>query len=361
MQSESAETQGLGDMQPWLDEQEQQEELFEHHRITADKGQSLMRIDKFLMSRLENVSRNRVQNAADAGSILVNSKPVKSSYKVKPLDLITIVLAHPPRDVKIIAEDIAIEIIYEDDDLVVVNKHAGMVVHPGYGNYSGTLVNALAYHFYPELLNQSIEDESVRPGLVHRIDKNTTGLLVVARNEKAMTHLAKQFFDRTITRRYLALVWGDFDHESGTVTGHVGRNKIDRKAMDVFPDGDHGKHAVTHYRVLERFGYVTLVECKLETGRTHQIRVHMKHIGHPLFNDELYGGRKVLKGTTFSKYKSFVENCFDLIPGQALHAQSIGFLHPSDGREMYFETKLPEGFESILNKWRIYIGSNNNE
>jgi 23S rRNA pseudouridine1911/1915/1917 synthase len=346
-------------MRPDIEEQEQgeQEELYEHHRIVADKGQSLMRIDKFLMSRLENVSRNRIQNAADAGSILVNSKPVKSSYKVKPADVITIVLAHPPRDIKIIAQDIPIEIIYEDDDLVVVNKIAGLVVHPGFGNYTGTLVNALAYHFHPELLDQPIDDESVRPGLVHRIDKNTSGLLVVARNEKAMTHLAKQFFDRTIKRKYLALVWGDFDHETGTVTGNVGRNRVDRKAMDVFPDGDHGKPAVTHYLVKERFGYVTLLECRLETGRTHQIRVHMKHTGHPLFNDELYGGKKILKGTTFSKYKMFVENCFDLIPGQALHAQSLGFKHPSGGREMYFEANIPQGFESILNKWRTYIGS----
>lgn len=349
-------------MNSGIDEQEQgeQEELYEHHRIVVDKGQSLMRIDKFLMARLENVSRNRIQNAMDAGSILVHGKPVKPSYRVKPADVITIVLAHPPRDIKIIAEDIPIEIVYEDDHLAVVNKHAGLVVHPGYGNYTGTLVNALAYHFHPELLGKSIESENERPGLVHRIDKNTSGLIVIARTERAMTHLAKQFFDRTIKRHYVALVWGNPEQDAGTITGHVGRNLVDRKAMDVFPDGEHGKHAVTHFKVLERFGYVTLVECKLETGRTHQIRVHMKHIGHPLFNDELYGGKKILKGTTFSKYKQFVENCFELIPGQALHARSLGFRHPDGGREMYFEKDIPDGFSKILERWRTYTGSTEN-
>ena len=346
-------------MNSGIEEQEQgeQEELYEHHRIIVDKGQSLIRIDKYLMARLENVSRNRIQNAMDAGSILVHGKPAKSSYKVKPADVITIVLAHPPRDIKIIAEDIPIEIVYEDDDLVIVNKHAGLVVHPAYGNYTGTLVNAMAFHFHPELLGQSIESENERPGLVHRIDKNTSGLIVIARNEKALTHLAKQFYDRTIKRHYVALVWGSPGQDSGTVTGHVGRNLTDRKLMDVFPGGEHGKHAVTHYKVLERFGYVTLVECKLQTGRTHQIRVHMKFIGHPLFNDEPYGGRKILKGTTFSKYKQFVENCFELIPGQALHARSLGFRHPNGGREMYFECDIPDGFKKILDKWRMYTGS----
>ena len=334
----------------------EQEELYEHHRIVVDKGQSLLRIDKYLMARMEKVSRNRIQNAADAGSILVNNSPVKPSYRVKPFDIITIVLAHPPRDVEIIAEDIPVEIVFEDADLVIVNKRAGMVVHPGFGNYNGTLVNAMAFHFHPELLGKSIEAESVRPGLVHRIDKNTSGLIVIARSEKAMSHLAKQFYDRTIRRRYLALVWGDFNEEEGTVTGNVGRNLIDRKAMDVFPLGDHGKHAVTHYKVLERFGYISLIECKLETGRTHQIRVHMKHIGHPLFNDETYGGKRILKGTTFSKYTAFVENCFQLIPGQALHAQSLGFIHPSTGKELFFDSPLPEGFEKIIQKWRTYTG-----
>ena len=335
----------------------EQEELYEHHRIVVDKGQSLLRIDKYLMMRLESVSRNRIQNAADAGSILVHGKPVKPSYRVKPSDVITIVLAHPPRDVEIIAENIPIEIMYEDDDLVIVNKHAGLVVHPGVGNYSGTLVNALAYHFHPNLLGKSIEAESMRPGLVHRIDKNTSGIMVIARNEKAMTHLAKQFFDRTIKRRYLALVWGGFETEEGTITGHIGRNQTDRKSMEVYPEGDHGKHAVTHYKVLESLGYVTLVECRLETGRTHQIRVHMKHIGHPLFNDESYGGKKILKGTTFSKYKNFVENCFEMIPGQALHARSLGFIHPSTRKEMYFEVDPPENFIFMLEKWRNYIGN----
>jgi 23S rRNA pseudouridine1911/1915/1917 synthase len=335
----------------------EQEELYEHHRIVVDKGQSMLRIDKYLMSRLTNVSRNRVQNAADAGSILVNNVAVKSSYRVKPSDLITIVLAHPPREVEIIAEDIPVEIVYEDDDLVIVNKHAGLVVHPGVGNYNGTLVNAMAYHFHPELLGKSIESENVRPGLVHRIDKNTSGLMVIARNERAMTHLAKQFFDRTIKRRYVALVWGDFLENEGTVTGNIGRNLNDRKAMEVFPLGEHGKHAVTHYKVLERFGYLTLVECRLETGRTHQIRVHMKYIGHPLFNDETYGGKKILKGTTFSKYTSFVENCFELIPGQALHAKSLGFIHPTTRKEIYFEANIPEGFEKLLKRWKVYSGS----
>jgi 23S rRNA pseudouridine1911/1915/1917 synthase len=348
-------------MQQEIEDQDsgEQEELYEHHRIVVDRGQSMLRIDKYLMMRLEAVSRNRIQNAADAGSILVNGKPSKPSYKVKPGDIITIVLAHPPREIEIIAEDIPLEIIYEDQDLIIVNKHAGLVVHPGYGNYTGTLVNALAYHFHPEMLGKSIEAESSRPGLVHRIDKNTSGLVVISKNEKALTHLAKQFYDRTIKRRYVALVWGDFDTEEGTVTGHIGRNQTDRKSMEVYPDGDHGKHAVTHYKVLERLGYLTLVECRLETGRTHQIRVHMKYIGHPLFNDETYGGKRILKGTTFAKYKLFVERCFEMIPGQALHARSLGFIHPSTGKEMYFEAPLPEGFASLVEKWKNYINSRN--
>lgn len=336
-----------------------QEELYEHHRIIVDKGQSLLRIDKFLMSRLENVSRNRIQNASEAGSILVHGKPVKASYRVKPADLITIVLSHPPREIEIIAEDIPLEIIYEDDDLIIVNKQAGLVVHPGVGNYSGTLVNALAFHFHPELLGKSVEAENERPGLVHRIDKNTSGLLVISKNEKAATHLAKQFYDRTIKRRYIALVWGSFDGDEGTITGNIGRNQTDRKSMEVFPDGETGKHAVTHYKVLESLGYLTLLECRLETGRTHQIRVHMKHIGHPLFNDETYGGKKILKGTTFSKYKTFVENCFEMIPGQALHARSLGFIHPSTRKEMYFEAPLPENFSLLIERWRTYISGRN--
>ncbi|MBL0071376.1 MAG: RluA family pseudouridine synthase [Bacteroidetes bacterium] len=348
-------------MQQDIEDQDsgEQEELYEHHRIVVDRGQSMLRIDKYLMMRLEAVSRNRIQNAADAGSILVNGKPSKPSYKVKPGDIITIVLAHPPREIEIIAEDIPLEIIYEDKDLIIVNKQAGLVVHPGYGNYTGTLVNALAYHFHPEMLGKSIEAESSRPGLVHRIDKNTSGLVVISKNEKALTHLAKQFYDRTIKRRYVALVWGDFDTEEGTVSGHIGRNQTDRKSMEVYPEGDYGKHAVTHYKVLEGLGYLTLVECRLETGRTHQIRVHMKYIGHPLFNDETYGGKRILKGTTFAKYKLFVERCFEMIPGQALHARSLGFIHPSTGKEMYFEAPLPDGFALLIDKWKNYINSRN--
>jgi 23S rRNA pseudouridine1911/1915/1917 synthase len=330
------------------------DELYEHHRIIVDKGQSLLRIDKFLMNRLENVSRNRIQNAATAESILVNNSPVRSSYKVKPDDVITIVLAHPPRELEIIAEDLPLDIVYEDEDLVVVNKEAGMVVHPGYGNYTGTLVNALAYHFHPDLLGRSVESENERPGLVHRIDKLTSGLLVVTKNETAMTHLAKQFFNRTIDRIYHALVWGDLEHDEGTISGNVGRSLRDRKIMDVFEDGSNGKHAVTHYKVIKRYGYVTLIECKLETGRTHQIRVHFSHIGHPLFNDETYGGRRIVKGTVFGKYKKFVENCFELIPGQALHAKTLGFSHPKDGRRIDLNSELPEGFNRLLEKWDTY-------
>ncbi len=330
------------------------DELYEHHRIVVDKGQSLLRVDKFLMNRMENVSRNRLQNATEAGNIRVNDQPVKSSYKVKPGDVITIVLAHPPRVLEVIAENIPVEIVYEDDELIVVNKVAGMVVHPGYGNYTGTLVNALAYHFHPELEGMSVEAETERPGLVHRIDKNTTGLLVVAKTEKAMTHLARQFYERTIERRYVALVWGDIAEDSGTITGNVGRNLVNRKIMEVFSDGDLGKHAVTHYTVIKRFGYVTLVECKLETGRTHQIRVHFKFFGHPLFNDDTYGGDKILKGTTFAKYKQFVENCFTLIPAQALHARSLGFIHPSTGKLLSFDSPLPEGFSQLIEKWENY-------
>ncbi len=266
-------------------------------------------------------------------------------------------MAHPPREAEVIAEDIPITIVYEDKDLIVIDKPAGMVVHPAYGNYTGTLVNALAFHLNPAMIGKAIESENERPGLVHRIDKNTSGLLVIAKHEKAMTHLAKQFYDRTIKRNYIALVWGNVETDRGTITGHVGRNLANRKIMDVFPDGEHGKHAVTHYEVLERFGYVTLVSCKLETGRTHQIRVHMKHVGHPLFNDDAYGGDKIVKGSRFSKYVTFVENCFSLIPGQALHARSLGFRHPIGGKEYYFESDPPEGFKQILEKWRRYTGN----
>jgi 23S rRNA pseudouridine1911/1915/1917 synthase len=329
-----------------LDEQE--EGFFEHHRIVSDKGQKLMRLDKFLVDRLERTSRNRIQNAADDGYVKVNGVPVKSSYKVKPNDIITIEMPYPVRDMELIAEDIPIEIVYEDDDLVILMKPKNMVVHPGFGNFSGTLLNAMLYHFQNLPINSD-----ARPGLVHRLDKNTTGLMVIAKTEEALTHLGKQFFDRTIDRRYVALVWGDVK-EDGTVIGNTGRSLKDRKVFTVFPEGDHGKHAVTHYKVLKRYGYVTLVECKLETGRTHQIRVHMKHIGHTLFGDFEYGGDKVLKGTTFNKYKQFVQNCLDLLPRQALHARTLSFTHPTTGEWMSFESNLPDDMQAVLDKWESY-------
>ncbi|MBU0487125.1 MAG: RluA family pseudouridine synthase [Bacteroidetes bacterium] len=338
-------------MQEDISAQPEQDELFEHHRIAIDKGQAIVRIDKFLTNRLENTSRSRIQNAADAGNILVNDKAVRSSYKIKPGDVISIVLSFPPSEVEVIPEDLPLDIVYEDDHVVVINKESGMVVHPAYGNYSGTLVNALAYHFKDLPLFSSGE---MRPGLVHRIDKDTTGLLVVAKTELAMTRLAKDFFDRKIYRRYIALVWGDFEENEGTVIGNIGRNLKNRKVMDVFPDGDFGKHAVTHYKVLERFRYVSVVECRLETGRTHQIRVHMRSIKHPLFNDTEYGGSEILRGTRFTKYKQFVNNCFELCPRQALHARSIGFKHPATGKEMIFDAELPADIASCIEKWRNY-------
>lgn len=328
------------------------EELYEHHSFIADQGQEPLRIDKFLMDRVPNTSRNRLQIAAKNGNILVNKKPVKSSYKVRPNDVISIVLPYPVREVELIPEDIPLDILYEDDEVLVINKQAGLVVHPGYGNYSGTLVNALVYHF--EQLPPS-KDYAGRPGLVHRLDKNTTGIMVVAKTENALTHLAKQFFDRTSKRYYYALVWGDFDEDQGTIIGKVGRSIKNRKVMQVFDDDtDAGKHAVTHYEVIERFGYVTLVKCKLETGRTHQIRIHMKHIGHPLFGDPEYGGDRIIKGTTFSKYKQFIENCFKTLPRQALHAQSLGFTHPKTNDWMEFESELPADISEVLSKWSRY-------
>ena len=334
-----------------LDQEES--DLYEHFKITVDKGQSLLRIDKFLMHRIENASRNRIQNAIDAENVLVNGKAIKSSYKVKPKDEISIVLPHPPRDNEVYPEDLPIEIAYEDDDVILVNKVAGMVVHPGYGNWSGTLVNALVFHF--NQLPQLPGNEG-RPGLVHRIDKDTSGLLLISKNEKAMTYLAKQFYDHSITRQYLALVWGDLV-EDGTISGYIGRSAKDRKVMDVYDDVEKGKWSVTHYKVLERFNYVTLVQCELETGRTHQIRAHMQHIGHPLFNDASYGGDKIRKGTIFAKYKQFVENCFAIIPRQSLHAKSLGFLHPKTKKYVHFETELPDDFSQVLEKWRNYIQS----
>lgn len=330
---------------------EEQDELYEHHRIVVDKGQGLLRIDKFLTLRLENTSRNKIQSAADAGNILVNDKAVKSNYKVKPNDIISIVLSFPPRETELIAEDIPVDILYEDKDLVIVNKKAGMVVHPAYGNFTGTLVNALMHHF--KNLPHA-KDTDMRPGLVHRIDKDTSGILVIAKNELAMSKLAQAFYNRDLDRRYVALVWGDFEEDEGTITGHIGRSAKNRKIMDVYPDESYGKHAVTHYKVLERFRYVTLIECKLETGRTHQIRAHMQHIGHPIFSDKDYGGNVILKGTTFSRYKQFVTNCFKILSRQALHAKSLGFKHPSSGEYIHFESELPEDMQTVIEKWRTY-------
>ena len=334
-------------------------ELYEHFKFLVDPGQTHLRIDKFLFNRLEGTSRNRIQAAARAGNILVNTQPVKPNYRVKPGDTISIVLPHPPRKIELIPEDIPIEVIYEDSDLLVVNKNAGMVVHPGYGNYTGTLINALMFHLKDNPLFSSGEE---RPGLVHRIDKNTSGLLVVAKNELALNKLASQFFHRTTKRTYNALIWGDMKADEGTIEGNIGRNPKERKQMHVFPEGDQGKVAITHYRVIERLGYVNLVECKLETGRTHQIRVHFQYISHPLFNDPEYGGNRILKGTTFTKYKQFVQNCFELIPGQALHARTLGFQHPTTGKDMIFEASLPDGFQHMLEKWHTYIqGRTENE
>ncbi len=333
-------------------EQDNEQEMFEHFRFSVDGGQSLLRIDKYLCSRMENTSRTRIQSAANAGNILVNDNAVKPNYRVKPGDVIQIVLPDPPREIELIPQEIPLDIVYEDNDVIVVNKKAGMVVHPAYGNYTGTLVNALMYHLQDLPLFKTGE---IRPGLVHRIDKNTSGLLVVAKNEYAQNKLASQFFRRTTGRRYEALVWGTPDPEEGTITGNVGRNIRDRKIMQVFPDGSQGKHAVTHYKVLERFSYVSLVECRLETGRTHQIRVHMSHIGHPLFNDEEYGGNRILKGTTFTKYQQFVRNCFEILPRQALHAMTLAFDHPVTGKRLSFETELPDDMKQAIEKWRAYV------
>jgi 23S rRNA pseudouridine1911/1915/1917 synthase len=333
------------------------QELFEHYRFLVDPGQSLLRIDKFLYSRLENSSRTRIQVGANAGNILVNNLTVKSSYKVKPGDLIQVVLPTPPRDIELIPENIPINIVYEDDDVVVVNKEPGMVVPPGYGNYRGTLVNALMWHFKDLPLFNSGE---LRPGLVHRIDKNTSGILVIAKTELALVKLSKQFYDRTTDRRYVALVWGTPDPLEGTITGCVGRNIKDRKVMQVFPDETMGKPAITHYKVLEELGYISMVECKLETGRTHQIRVHFMYIKHPLFNDYEYGGDQILKGTTFTKYQQFVKNCFKILPRQALHAKSLAFDHPVTGKRLSFESDIPEDMTQVIEKWKKYISGRDN-
>jgi len=334
------------------DVEQEEEELFEHYRFKADPGQESVRIDKYLLDRLPNTSRNKIQSAAKNGSVVVNGKPVKSNYKIKPHDEVAIVLPYPVREIELIPQNIPLDIIYEDHELIVVNKPANMVVHPGYGNYTGTLVNALVYHF--DHLPERKSDYFGRPGLVHRLDKHTTGIMVVAKTEDALTNLAKQFYDRTTERRYQALVWGDLE-EDLRIEGNLGRSLQNRKVMTVFPDGDHGKHAVTHVKVLKRYGLVTLVECKLETGRTHQIRTHLKWKGHPLFHDLEYGGDRIVKGTTHDKYKQFISNCFDLIPGQALHAKSLGFQHPRTGEWMQFDSDLPDGFQVLLQKWDRYV------
>lgn len=333
---------------------ENERELYEHFRFVADKGQSLLRVDKFLVTRMENASRNRIQQAADAGCILVNGKPVKSNYRVKPLDVISIVMDRPRYECEIIAQDIPLDIVYEDDDVLVVNKQAGLVVHPGHGNYSGTLVNALAWHFRD---TPSFDVSDPRLGLVHRIDKDTSGLLVIAKTPEAKTHLGLQFFNKTTQRKYVAVVWGAMEENEGRIEGHIGRSLKDRLQMTVFPNGEYGKSAVTHYHTIERLGYVSVVECVLETGRTHQIRVHMKHIGHTLFNDERYGGEQILRGTTFAKYRQFVQNCFDICPRQALHAKTLGFVHPRTGKELFFDTEIPADMQNLIERWRQYTAS----
>lgn len=330
---------------------EERDEMYEHFRFTVDPGTELLRMDRYLTNLMANTSRNRVQQAAKAGCILVNGKPEKSNYRVHPRDVISILLPHPPREIEINPENIPLNIVYEDNDVIVINKPAGLVVHPAFGNFNGTLVNALLWHFQGQ---KTADGEDVKPLLVHRIDKNTSGIMIVAKSEIAQMKLAANFFEHSIDRRYRALVWGDFKDDEGTIVGNVGRNPKDRLVMTVFPDGDAGKHAVTHYKVIERFGYVTLIECRLETGRTHQIRVHMKYAGHPLFNDESYGGDEILKGTTFTKYKQFISNCFKAIPRQALHAKSLGFVHPVTGKYMLFDSDMPSDFAEVLDKWRNY-------
>ena len=334
--------------------EELEDELFEHFRFDVPKGQLLLRIDKFLMNLIPNATRNKIQNAATAGDIYVNDLPVKSNYKVKPLDVVRIMLSHPPFENRVDPENIPLDIVYEDDALLLINKPPGLVVHPGHGNYTGTLVNALAFHF--ENLPKNSSD---RPGLVHRIDKDTSGLLVIAKTEAAMTHLAKQFENKTSEREYIAMVWGTVKEEEGTIEGNIARHVKDRMQMAVFADPEIGKPAVTHYKVLERLNYVTLIECELETGRTHQIRAHMQHIGHPLFNDASYGGDKILKGTSFTKYKQFIDNCFSICPRQTLHAKSLGFLHPKTKQELYFETEMPSDMLQLLDKWHKYATTYN--
>ncbi len=328
--------------------------LYEHYRYVADKGQQPLRIDKFLVNKIENASRSKIQSAADAGNILVNDQPVKSNYKVKPGDTVSVVMAYPPNEFELIPQKIPLNIIYEDDHVIVLNKQSNLVVHPGFGNRDGTLVNGLAWHLKDLPLFQSGD---VRPGLVHRLDKNTSGIMVIAKTEQAMNKLAKQFFDRTTGREYIALVWGDMENEEGTIEGHIGRSLKDRKKQAVFTDGSYGKPAITHYKVIERLGYVNLLRCKLETGRTHQIRAHLQSINHPLFNDADYGGDNIIRGTRFTKYKQFVQNCFSLLPRPALHAKTLAFQHPKTNKRLSFNSGLPEDMQQVIEKWRIYISN----
>lgn len=335
-----------------------EDQLYEHYRFNVDPGQSSIRIDKYLLDKIERISRNKIQKAATDNYILVNDKAVKSNYKVRPNDVIVIMLPREPTERhSILPEDIPLDIIYEDESLMVINKPAGLVVHPGIGNYSGTLVNAVAFHLKRSDLPIKEGNEADRPGIVHRIDKDTTGLMVIAKSEHAMTHLSKQFFDHTIERTYHALVWGNFDETEGTIDAYIGRHPTARLQMYVHEERDQGKHAITHYKVLKDYYYVSLVECRLETGRTHQIRVHMKYAGHPLFNDWRYNGNRIWKGTVFTKYRRFVENCFDVIPRQALHAYSLGFIHPETGEKMHFTCPLPDDFQAVIDKWEHYLSS----
>ncbi len=329
-------------------------ELYEHYRFVADKGQSLLRIDKFLVNKIDNASRSKIQSAAEAGNILVNDHPVKSNYKVKPGDTVSIVMAYPPNDFELIPQEMPLNIIFEDDHVIVLNKQAGLVVHPGFGNYDGTLVNGLAWHLKDLPLFRSGD---IRPGLVHRLDKDTSGIMVIAKTEHAMNRLAKQFFDRTTDRKYIALVWGDMENDEGTIEGHIGRSLKNRKKQAVFPEGDYGKPAITHYKVIERLGYVNLLSCKLETGRTHQIRTHFESIKHPLFNDAAYGGDKILRGTRFTKYKQFVQNCFSVLPRHALHAKSLAFEHPHTKEYLSFDSELPEDMSKVIEKWQKYVAN----
>ncbi|MBK7817053.1 MAG: RluA family pseudouridine synthase [Sphingobacteriaceae bacterium] len=334
-------------------------QLYEHHNIKVEKGQAMLRIDKYLLTRIAHTTRTRIQNACDAGNVLVNGKPTKSNYKIKPFDEISVQFSVPPRTLEVLAENIPLEITFEDDYLAIINKKPGMVVHPAYGNYTGTLVNAMFYHFKnlpskPQKLDNDVVLDRV--GLVHRIDKNTSGTIMIAKTERAMTLLSKLFFDRDIDRKYVAIVWGDMKEDSGTIIGNVGRDLKNRKVMAVFPEGsEYGKHAVTHWKVIKRYGYITLIECKLETGRTHQIRVHFKSIGHPLFNDNEYGGDKILKGLNTAKYKQFIQNCFEILPRQALHAKTLGFEHPITGEKMFFDSELPQDMQQMLEKWDVFV------